>query len=160
MSTSNKFDERIQQLKVRRIEIQAQLTNPVVDDFFSYMSGGAQKLRQELGRIDIEITLLQKEKQAAESASVGRTKKATRTKQETRYEAINRMKKRSPKATMEDLFDKLAERTPGSTPEAIKKSYYAQASKEMAERQAKAKEKRGSDTNSDQQNQGEQKLPK
>ncbi len=150
-------DKTIEALQLRLIEVEAELISPTNDDPFTFMTSGRRKLEYERDVIRKKIAFIQAGRTRKQKGNVRAGRKLSPTKQEAVYKKVEAEQKRHPNLTKTAIFSKLSDKMTDSTEESIKKAYYAQSAKLTGER--KKKQKGDAESKSDQQNQGETKLP-
>jgi hypothetical protein len=158
-TAKQELDDKIEDLQLKLIEVNAALDvlMPVTErEFMGHDPARAQERRMHETKreaITNQITFLVG-KSSQMSQSPGHSQKPKTTKQADVYRKVTRMKRRNPKLTNAEVIERLAD-TRGDTQDAIRKAFYAEQKRFNEETTSTARDKRDSEGQSDQEDQGE-----
>jgi hypothetical protein len=162
-TSKQELDDKIEDLQLKLIEENAAIDAlmPVTEqEFLGHDPERAQERRLHEGKRDgitKQIAFLTA-KISQTSKSPGRSQKPKTTKQSDVYRQVTRMKRRNPKLTNAEAIGQLAEKQDDSE-DAIRKAFYAEQKRLNDETTRAARDKRESEDESDQQDQGEKQSP-
>jgi hypothetical protein len=157
-TAKQELDDKIEDLQLKLIEVNAALDvlMPATEqEFMGHDPARAQERRMHEAKreaITNQITFLVG-KISQISQSPGHSQRPKSTKQATVYAEILKLKKRNPSLKNEEAFERLANKLDDSE-EAIRKAFYAEQRRLTEVATSTAKEKRDSERESDEQDQG------
>ena len=103
-------DDKIEQLLLRPIEVEALIKNPLPGDPFLFMSYELPKLKREREVIKEQLSFLLKNREAEKNVKARNARELHQSKQEIIHKEIESMRRRRPNATNTELFEALAEK--------------------------------------------------